>query len=124
MVENKIRAGRIEVRLRQSGIFSAFFRPFAVQGDRYSGLDFTDISALRQLLNNEKARILHTLKERKPNSLYDLAKMLNRDFKSVRKDVELLKNFGFIRLQPEAKGKRKKLKPIHNLERLDISITL
>ena len=36
--------------------------------------DFSGILALRQLLSNEKARMLSVIKEKKPTSIYDLAK--------------------------------------------------
>ena len=124
MAKEDSRTRHIEVKLRHGGIFSAFFRPFTSRGERYSGLDFSDISALRQLLSNEKARMLFTLQNKKPSSIYQLARLLGRDFKSVRKDVELLKQFGFIRFQSESKGKRKSIRPILNLNKLEISINL
>jgi predicted transcriptional regulator len=119
----KGKEGHIEIKLKH-GAFSTFFRRFKVEGRRYGGLDFSDVTALRQLLSNEKSRILWTLQNRKPSSIYELAKMLGRDFKSVRQDIELLKQFGFVRFVPESKGKRKRLKPILNLERLHITISL
>ena len=36
----------------------------------------SEISELRQLLSNEKSRILHVLKTDKPNSIYELSKIL------------------------------------------------
>ncbi len=117
------KTGHIEIKLRH-GAFSTFFRRFKVEGRRYGGLDFSDVTALRQLLSNEKARILWTLQNKKPGSIYELAKMLGRDFKSVRQDIELLRQFGFVRLISETKGKRKKLKPVLNLEKLNITVSL
>lgn len=120
---NEEKTGHVEVRLKH-GAFSTFFKRFRVEGKRYGGLDFSDITALRQLLSNEKARILWTLQNKKPGSIYELAKMLGRDFKSVRQDIELLKQFGFVKLISESKGKRKKLKPLLNLQKLSITISL
>ncbi|MFH1249281.1 MAG: hypothetical protein V1660_03955 [archaeon] len=122
MVE-KERIGFIDIRLKH-GAFSALFRRFKADGKSYAGLDFTDIMALRQLLSNEKARMLFTLKNNNPSSIYSLAKMLGRDFKSVRKDVELLRNFGLVRLVPELKGKKQKLKPIINLDKIQLTLHL
>ena len=117
------KTGHFEIKLKH-GAFSTFFRHFKVEGKRYAGLDFSDISALRQLLSNEKARILWTLQNKKPGSLYELSKMLGRDFKSVRQDAELLRQFNLIRLVQETKGKRKKLRPVINVKKLDITISL
>jgi predicted transcriptional regulator len=119
----KEKSGYVEIKLKH-GAFSAFFRRFRVDGRKYGGLDFSDITALRQLLSNEKARMLWVLQNKKPVSIYELAKMLNRDFKSVREDVELLRQFGFVRFIRESKGKRQRLKPIINLEKLHITVSL
>ena len=73
--------------------------------------DYSGILALRQLLSNEKARILHTIKTQKPISIYDLAKKLGRSFKSVNDDVKLLERFGFIDLIEEKTKNRKRYKP-------------
>ena len=74
--------------------------------------DFSGILALRQLLSNEKARMLSVIKEKHPNSIYDLAKKLNRGFKAVNDDVKLLERFGFIELIEEKTKKRIRHKPI------------
>src|SRR3989344_2815667 len=71
-----------------------------------SDYNFSGLTALRQLLNNEKARMLHVIKTQNPNSLYDLAKKLGRNFKSVTDDIKLLERFGFIELTEEKTKKR------------------
>lgn len=92
-----------------SGTFTTFFRRFAGEKSEY---DFEGLSALRNLLTNEKARILHVIKNKKPKSLYELAKILKRDFKSVMDDLKVLKRFGFIEMKSEKSGKRVRHKPI------------
>lgn len=87
------------------GVFSLF-----KLGEK-SNYDFSGILELRQLLTNEKARILHVIKTEKPQSIYDLAKKLKRGFKSVNDDIKLLERFGFIDLIEEKTKKRKRLKP-------------
>ena len=77
----------------ESGTFTGIFR--RLRGEK-KGYDFGGISDVRQLLSNERARIIHTIKTQAPNSIYHLAKLLDRDFKSVRKDVKLLEKFGFL----------------------------
>jgi len=73
--------------------------------------DFSGMQALRQLLSNEKARILHVIKTQKPKSIYDLAKKLNRGFKAVNDDIKLLERFGFIDLVEEKTKNRIRHKP-------------
>lgn len=88
-----------------------------------SDYDFSGIADVRQLLSNEKAKILNIVKTQEPSSIYNLAKILNRDFKSVIQDVKILEKFGFIQLKEETKGKRKMLKPIVALDSLQINIS-
>lgn len=76
-----------------------------------SDYNFEGLHALRQLLNPEKARILHVIKTHNPSSIYDLAKKLGRGFKAVNDDVKLLERFGFIELTEEKTKKRVRHKP-------------
>ena len=86
--------------------------------------DFSDIKLLRNLLSNEKARILYILKSKNPTSIYALAKLLGRDFKSVREDISLLERFGFIEFHSEKVGKRESLKPVLIINKLQIVIDI
>ena len=82
--------------------------------------NFSGLSALRHLLSNEKARMLHVIKTQKPQSLYDLSKKLNRGFKSVVDDVKLLQRFGFIELIEEKTKKRIRHKPVIVVDNLTV----
>ncbi len=86
--------------------------------------DFSDIKLLRSILSNEKARILYALKTKKPKSIYALAKLLGRDFKSVREDIKVLERFGFIEFHSEKTGKREALMPVLIIEKLQIVIDI
>lgn len=105
----------------EGGAFTTFFKKFTGEHENY---DFEGISAFRQLLSNEKARILHVLKVKKPSSLYSLAKILKRDFKAVTKDLKVLERFGFIELVSEKTGKRERLKPVLAVDSLNIKIKI
>jgi len=83
-----------------------------------------DISDVRSLLNNEKAKLLHVIKTKKPNSIYALAKLSGRDFKSVRQDLELFEKFGLIKFAHEKTKLREKLKPILQVDKLNVFISL
>ncbi len=86
--------------------------------------DFSGILALRQLLSNEKARILHVIKTRKPQSIYDLAKKLNRGFKAVNDDVKLLERFGFIELIEEKTKNRTRYRPEIVVDTITINVKI
>jgi len=74
--------------------------------------DFSSLLSLRQLLSNEKARILSVIKDKNPKSIYELAKLLNRGFKAVNDDIKLLQKFGFVDLIEEKTKNRIRHKPV------------
>ena len=97
-----------EITIKESkGIFNL------IKDKKISKLDydFEGLSALRQLLNNEKARMLHVIKNQEPKSIYELAKKLKRNFKSVVEDIKLLERFGFIELIKEKTKKVNRKRP-------------
>lgn len=105
----------------KGGTFDFSFNKFTGKKQDY---DFEGIAALRKILSNERARMLHVIKYKKPKSLYELAKILERDFKSVSEDVKLLERFGFIDMISEKTGKRERLKPVLILDMITIRIRL
>jgi len=107
-----------EITLKESsGTFSLFKQ-------KKEDYDFSGISALRQLLSKKKARILDVIKNEKPSSLYDLAKKLERNFKSVYSDVKLLERFGFIEIVEEKTKNRIRHKPKLITETITIHIKI
>lgn len=86
--------------------------------------DFSDVKLLRNLLSNEKSRILYALKSKHPKSIYALAKILGRDFKSVRDDINVLERFGLIEFHAEKTGKRESLMPVLIVDKLEIIIDI
>lgn len=105
--------------VEESGTFSTFFKKITGEHADYN---FEGLAALRQILSNEKARILHIIKTKKPRSIYQLSKILKRDFKSVNEDIKLLEKFGFIDLIAEKTGKRERLKPIIVVDSIRINV--
>jgi predicted transcriptional regulator len=96
-----------EITITESkGTFSIFKKQMTKKD-----YDFSGVLALRQLLSNEKARILNVIKREKPKSIYDLAKKLGRGFKSVNDDIKLLERFGFIELVEEKTKNRIRHRP-------------
>lgn len=86
--------------------------------------NFSDIVLLRKILSNEKARILYELKKKNVKSIYALAKVLGRDFKSVYDDLKVLERFGFIEFHSEKTGKRQSLKPVLAVDELRMVIKI
>lgn len=105
---DKLKSFDIDI-VDKSGAFNAFFRRLTGEEEDF---DFDSLSAIRKILSNEKARLLYTIKTKHPSSIYNLAKLVKRDFKSVIEDIKLLERFGLIEMLAEKTGKRERLKPI------------
>ena len=117
MAKTKIRG----VYIRESkGTFSAFYK----KGISKKDYNFDGLSALRQVLSNEKARILDVIKTQKPGSIYELAKKLKRPFKRVVDDIKVLKRFGFIVLVKEKVDGRIRHKPVIVVDSITIHINI
>lgn len=119
MAKKRILSKTITIQAEQ-GAFTAIFNRFTSQKDGKN----PDLGLLRSVLSHEKSRLLHILKTKQPNSIYELAKLLGRDFKSVRQDIRVLEDFGFVEMIPVYKGKRQKLKPILVINQLKINIEI
>lgn len=113
MAKKKI--GEVDIDLEKHGAFSALFRKVGLVSEEPS------VDMLRQLMSNERARMINAISSQKPGSIYSLAKFLGRDFKAVKQDIKLLQKFGIIELE-EAKGNRKALKPVLKLSGLHINL--
>ena len=113
----KIRAKSVVITLEHDKSVFGTIWPFKGQEETP---ELEGIQDFRQLLSNEKARVLFVIRAKSPGSIYELAKLLGRDFKSVRQDVKILEQFGIIRLVGEGKY-RKKLKPEIMLDELNVT---
>jgi len=103
----------------EKGTFATFFKKLSGDSEEY---DFEGLKALRNILSNEKAKLLHIVKTKQPSSVYVLSKLLKRDFKSVHSDISMLKRFGLIELVSEKTGKRARLKPVLAVDTLVVEI--
>lgn len=121
MAKEKIKKKIREITIKQSkGKFSIFGKS---SGNKKS-YDFSGVLALRQLLSNEKARILDVIKTEHPSSIYNLAKKLGRNFKSVSDDIKLLERFGFIELVSEKTKNRRRYVPKINVDMITINLKI
>ena len=117
----KIKEKTIEISIRDSkGGFSILKKKSSAKKD----YDFSGILALRQLLSNEKARMLDVIKRENPKSIYELSKKLGRGFKSVNDDIKLLKRLGFIELVEEKTKNRKRFRPKVILDKITIHLKI
>jgi len=85
---------------------------------------FTSIEAARNFLTRERLSLMHTIRTQHPGSLYELAKMVKRDFKNVQEDIAILERHGLIRVSKEPRGKRKVKVPEVLFEEIALKIAI
>ena len=57
---------------------------------------FASLKEMRRVLTEKRLEILKTIRDRRPASLYALAKMLDRDLKNVLQDLSYLQELGIV----------------------------
>jgi len=78
--------------------------------DNFDELVFDDISSFKRFMSSNKVEVLMAISRRNPESIYQLAKIVNRQYPHVLKDVKQLQNFGFIKLV-DCNGDKKQIRP-------------
>ncbi len=63
------------------------------------GVYFTSIDALRKVLTPQRLGLLHVIREAKPSSLHEVARLANRNIKNVFDDIRYLAQVGFVELK-------------------------
>jgi len=116
----KLKAKTLTISITPTKFTSLFNR---LRGEK-PNYESSEIAELRSLLSNEKARILYTIKNNKPSSIYNLSNLLKRDFKSVRNDLLSLEKFGFISFEKNINKGRKSLKPVLAISSLNINFEI
>jgi predicted transcriptional regulator len=71
-------------------------------------LIWASVEAYQQFMSDQKYAILAAIAKFRPQSVYQLAKILNRAQQNVARDCDLLEGHGFIRYVESAKGRKKK----------------
>tara|TARA_Y100000310_G_scaffold244620_1_gene249422 strand:+ start:82 stop:438 length:357 start_codon:yes stop_codon:yes gene_type:complete len=59
-------------------------------------VSFNDIEGFRKFFSEKRMELLKVIKHRKPKSIYQLAKFVDRGYKNVYDDVELLEGLGLV----------------------------
>jgi len=60
------------------------------------GVSFPNIELYRKTFSNKRMQLLKIIKKNKPGSIYELAKILDRDYKNVFEDVKHFRFLGLI----------------------------
>ena len=87
-------------------------------------LSSTDVSQLTKVLSFERLRLCQVVRDKKPSSINQLAKMLGRAQSNVQKDVKELAELGILELERTAKKGQKKetVQPKFEWDGFDIAV--
>ncbi len=87
------------------------------------GIYFENIQTMESVLTEKRLQLLRTIKEKKPKSIYELAKILKRDVKNINDDVNRLSELGFITLTKSKEG-RVRVAPTVNYDKIVLEIPI
>ena len=76
------------------------------------------IDAILSSMNKTRLDLFYCIAQDKPSSLYQLSKILKRDYSNVFRDAKALKEIGIIDLQSSQEGERGKLVPVALYDRI------
>lgn len=88
---------------------------------KIEGISFASLDAMRRILTPKRLELLHLIREKKPDSVYELAQLARRDIKNVQEDVSLLSRIDLITLR-RAPGSRSRLVPRVEYDQLQLQI--
>ena len=86
-------------------------------------ISFNNIDVMRKVLTNKRLELIKAIKKHKPKSIYELAKMVKRDSKSVNVDLKILSNLGMVDLKSKERG-RENIVPSVDYGKIDVAITI
>lgn len=81
---------------------------------------FTSLEAVAKVLSPARLELLGAILKEQPESIYALAKVVDRDFKNVHSDVKMLAEVGLLDLK--ATGKRDAVKPVAKYSGFEVDL--
>ena len=77
---------------------------------KHYGEYFESLEAVRAALTETRLALLRLIRKRKPKSVAELARIAQRDFKAVYRDVEALYDLGLIKVADRRRGTASRLR--------------
>jgi len=90
---------------------------------REESIVFHSIDQFRKVMTNKRIELLKVIKHKKPESVYELAKLVTRSVDNVNNDVRFLEQLGFIETEKMRKG-RHKLTPSVDFDKIEIELSI
>ena len=91
---------------------------------RREGVYFTSIEAARNLLTPSRLALLRAVRAGRPGSIYELARVVDRDLKNVQDDLRLLETYGLIRMADATRAKRRVRVPEAPFDEIELKIAI
>ena len=76
------------------------------------------------MLTRKRLELLRAIREHRPDSIYELAKILKRDLKNVTEDVKFLSQLGLVKLKKSQVDKKKKSTPVVDYSKISFEISI
>lgn len=88
------------------------------------GLSFGSVESFREFFTPRRLELLRVIKHKHPKSIYELTKLVDRDFKSVVTDIKILEKYGMIDTKKVSIKGGYKLMPIFDYDKLIVDIAM
>ena len=88
------------------------------------GVYFENLDAFRRVLTEKRLALLHAVKQSKPETIHELARLLGRDVKNVSDDLKYLAELGLVSLDKAAIGSGRRVTPRVSYEKIRLEIAI
>jgi len=87
-------------------------------------ISFDSLDGLRKVLTAKRLELLHIIKHEEPGSIYELAKIAQRDIKNIRDDLSKLETLGLIEMVRDIDDPRRSMIPVLRYDKLLVGIEI
>ena len=125
----KVKTVRVEIKSLEDtlaearSVMEAITKGETVKPKGYAVV-FPDWKTMRKVLSERRLELLKAVRKHRPASVYELARILNRNLRSVQQDVRVLSDLGFLELEKTPQGKRDRLTPKVNYDKVVLEVAL
>jgi predicted transcriptional regulator len=88
------------------------------------GVSFGSVESFREFFTPRRIELLKVIRHKNPESIYELAKLTNRDFKSVSTDIGILEKYDLIDTKRITVKGFCRVKPIFDYDKLTVDIAM
>ena len=92
--------------------------------DQEEKLSFESLDSLRKVLTPKRLELLHIIKDEEPKSIYELAKLTQRNIKNIRNDLSKLEKLGLIEMVKDVDDARNSIMPVLKYDKLLVGIEI